>query len=135
MRAADRKARDAIALLIRCSYAQTYFMNSKIIARVGDDEETLAEDESNALNPKVYSVSDVLCELEYVKRELSNQIELNRNLEHDNLNLTTQVALAEEEMNSIINESPQQSVLDANESVIESSHGSRARTELKHMTR
>ena len=36
------------------------------------DEENLGEDENANMGPKEYSVSDVLCELEQVKRELYN---------------------------------------------------------------
>lgn len=75
MRAASRQSRDIIALLIRCFSAQTYFINSKIIANVADDTENIG-DEENDLGPKIYSVSDVLLELEQVKRELYNQIGL-----------------------------------------------------------
>jgi len=72
MRAASRQARDVIALLIRCFSAQTYFINSRIIANVTEEDENLGEDENANLGPKVYCVSDVLCELEQVKRELYN---------------------------------------------------------------
>ena len=73
MRAQSRQARDTIALLIRCFSAQNYFINSKIIASVTEgDEENLGEDENANMGPKEYSVSDVLCELEQVKRELYN---------------------------------------------------------------
>lgn len=98
MCAANRQARDIIALLIRCFSAQTYFINSKIIANVTEEESLNDDDESSNMGPRIYSVSDVLCELEQVKRELYNQIELNRNLERDKLNLTSQVAQVEEEM-------------------------------------
>ena len=82
MRAASRQARDIICLLIRCFSAQTYFINSKIIANV-NEEENCEEDEDTNLGPKVYSVSDVLCELDQVKRELYNQIHLSENLQKD----------------------------------------------------
>ena len=76
MRVANRKVRDVVALLIRCYTAQIHFMNAKIIASVTgeDDESVMGVDDSVNLNlgPKVYSVSDVLCELDQVKRELFN---------------------------------------------------------------
>lgn len=43
MRAGSRQARDIIALLIRCFSAQTYFINSKIIANVTDGSYTGTE--------------------------------------------------------------------------------------------
>jgi len=55
---------------------------------VTEEDENIGEDEDPNCAPKVYQVSDVLCELEQVKRELYNQIELNRDLETDKLNLT-----------------------------------------------
>ena len=81
MKAASRQARDIIALLIRCFSAQTYFINSKIIADLTDSGSVMnahfrapADNEDQHLGPKIYTVSDVLCELEQVKRELYNQI-------------------------------------------------------------
>ena len=43
------------------------------------------------MGPKIYSVSDVLSELEQVKRELYNQIQLTQNLEKEKKNLSNQV--------------------------------------------
>lgn len=38
LRALSRQSRDLIALLIKCFSAQTYFVNSRIIANVSDDD-------------------------------------------------------------------------------------------------
>ena len=82
LRASNRQSRDLIALLIKCFSAQTYFINSKIIANIAEDD--IGEDESGHFsfvssssgmsNPYVkagqenqgkrYTVSDVLFELE-----------------------------------------------------------------------
>ena len=43
------------------------------------------------MGPKIYSVSDVLSELEQVKRELYNQIQLTQDLEKEKKNLSNQV--------------------------------------------
>ena len=131
MRATSRQSRDIIALLIRCFSAQTYFINSKIIANVNEEDENLGEDEDSNLGPKVYSVGDVLCELEQVKRELYNQIDLNKQVENDKRVLNSQVALVEEEMQLTIES--YKSVLEASESDAESDCG-RAKTELRQMT-
>ena len=56
---------------------------------MADDEENVDEDENGSLGPKIYSVSDVLCELEQVKRELYNQIDLSKNLHHEKINLSS----------------------------------------------
>ena len=50
------------------------------------------------MGPKIYSVSDVLSELEQVKRELYNRIQLTQNLEKEKKNLSNQVGQIEEEM-------------------------------------
>ena len=63
MRAANRQTRDTIALLIRCFSARSSFLNAKIIENVANDEENLDEEE-DTYGPRVYSVSDVLIELE-----------------------------------------------------------------------
>ena len=98
---------------------------------MNEDEENLGEDEDANLGPKIYSVSDVLCELEQVKRELYNQIEVNKGLQHDKLNLSSQVAMVEEEMQVTIES--YRSVLEASESDAESDCG-KAKTELRQMT-
>ena len=131
MRASSRHARDIITLLIRCFSSQTYFINSKIIANVGDDDENLGADEDANLGPKIYSVSDVLLELELVKRELYNQIHLTNNLQHEKINLSSQVALVEEEMQMTIES--YKSVLEASESDTETDHG-KAKKELRAIT-
>jgi copper oxidase (laccase) domain-containing protein len=80
LRALSRQSRDLIALLIKCFSAQTYFINSKIIANVQDDDGNI--DEATAVAPS-FSVSEVLMELEFIKRELYNQINLSKNLEKE----------------------------------------------------
>ena len=50
-------------MLIRCFSARSSFLNAKIIESIADDEENLDEEEDTQ-GPKVYSVSDVLLELE-----------------------------------------------------------------------
>ena len=69
LRALSRQSRDLIALLIKCFSAQTYFINSKIIANV--QEEDGNTDEATAVT-QVFTVSEVLMELEFIKRELYN---------------------------------------------------------------
>jgi len=98
---------------------------------VADDDENLGEDEDSNLGPKIYTVSDVLLELELVKRELYNQIMLSNNLTHEKTNLSSQVTLVEEEMQMTIES--YKSVLEASESDAESDCG-RAKTEVVQMT-
>ena len=54
MRAVNRQARDIIALLIRCFSAQTYFINSKIISSVTEEDENIGTDEDANMGPKIY---------------------------------------------------------------------------------
>ena len=98
---------------------------------MADDDENLGEDEDSNLGPKIYTVSDVLLELELVKRELYNQIMLSNNLTHEKTNLSSQVTLVEEEMQMTIES--YKSVLEASESDAESDCG-RAKTEVVQMT-
>ena len=105
MRVSSRQARDLIALLIKCFSAQTYFMNSKIIASLPKSsfESTSQSQESNGrFEQKVFAVSDVLLELETVKKELYNQIAVSKQLAIDKRNLTQQVNQVEEEMQMTI---------------------------------
>ena len=132
MRASNRQSRDIIALLIRCFSAQTYFINSKIIQDVKNTDEedgNIGEDEDANLGPKIYQVSDVLLELETVKRELYNQISCTQNLQHEKTNLSNQVAMVEEEMQLTIES--YKSVLEASD--VESDCG-QSKTEIRQMS-
>ena len=71
-------------------------------------------------------------ELEFVKRELYNQINLAKTLEHEKKGLAKQVADIEEEMQLTIES--YKAVLTANESDIDSEHG-KAKVELVQMTK
>lgn len=82
LRALSRQSRDLIALLIKCFSAQTYFVNSRIIANVSDDDFANTDEASAAVTP-TYQVSEVLMELEFIKRELYNQINMAKSLEKE----------------------------------------------------
>ena len=83
------------------------------------------------MGPKIYSVSDVLSELEQVKRELYNQIQLTQNLEKEKKNLSNQVGQIEEEMQLTI--ASYRSVLEASETDSTTDFG-KAKTELSQVT-
>ena len=89
MRALSRQSRDLISLAIKCFSAHTYYMNSKIIADLNKEEPVKA----NAT-----TVSAVLLELEFVKRELYNQINYVRDLEKEKKLLKDDMRKMEEEM-------------------------------------
>jgi hypothetical protein len=97
LRALSRQSRDLIALLIKCFSAQTYFVNSRIIANVQEDD-FMNTDENSAQPTATFQVSDVLMELEFIKRELYNQINLAKNLEKEKHSLLNQITNLEEEM-------------------------------------
>ena len=86
MIANSRQSRDLIALLIKCFSAQTYFVNSKIIQDVVDNNGNpyaQNKDADAGSGMKLFQVSDVLMELEFVKRELYNQINLTEKLDKE----------------------------------------------------
>ena len=62
LKALSRQSRDLIALAMKCFSAQTYFLNSKLIDSLP----------MPTRKEQIFSVHDVLLELEYVKRELYN---------------------------------------------------------------
>jgi hypothetical protein len=72
LKALSRQSRDLIALLIKCFSAQTYFVNSRIIANVSEDDFDPNTDEASTTMVPTFQVSDVLMELEFIKRELYN---------------------------------------------------------------
>ncbi|CDW77286.1 UNKNOWN [Stylonychia lemnae] len=78
VRALSRQSRDLIALAIKCFSAHTYFINSKIISNT--------------------TISAVLLELEFVKRELYNQINFAKDLDKEKQLLKSDMRKMEEEM-------------------------------------
>ena len=66
MKALSRQSRDLIALAIKCFSANTYFINSKIISNVSSS----ISSEKSQKEEKVTSMSDLLLELEFLKKEL-----------------------------------------------------------------
>ncbi len=70
MEALTRESRDLIALSLKCFSAHTYYINSKIISTIPDKDEKTG----HAKKPETTetTVSSLLLELEFVKRELYN---------------------------------------------------------------
>jgi len=58
-------------------------VNSRIIASVSEDDFDPNTDEGASTIVPTFQVSDVLMELEFIKRELYNQINLAKNLEKE----------------------------------------------------
>jgi len=93
MKALSRASRDLIALAIRCFSAHTYFINSKIISNLTTAKEMA---KNNAFVNT--TVSSVLTELDFVKRELYNQINYAKELEVAKQKKVKQLEDIEEEM-------------------------------------
>jgi len=75
MKALSRQSRDLIALAIKCFSANTYFINSKIISSVsyaGFHEDPQKSEQ------KETTVSEILLELEFIKKELYRSINSNK---------------------------------------------------------
>ena len=122
-------------MLIKCFSAQTYFVNSKIIQDVVENNGNpyaKNKDSEASSGTKLFQVSDVLMELEFVKRELYNQINLSEKLVIEKERFQKQVVDIEEEMQMTIES--YKSVLTASETDIETDHG-KAKVELIQMTK
>ena len=83
LRTLSRESRDLICLTIKCFAAQSYFINSKVINRVEDQEECLriwktskypspfGQNASVQMSDSTYQLSDVLLEMEFLKHDLN----------------------------------------------------------------
>jgi hypothetical protein len=87
MRALSRQSRDLIAMTIKCFSAHTYFINSKIINTISKEGQTLYGSANCGIGcgasmdeheQQETSISEVLAELEFVKKELYDQINTGR---------------------------------------------------------
>mmetsp|Transcript_23192 Transcript_23192/g.17620 ORF Transcript_23192/g.17620 Transcript_23192/m.17620 type:complete len:209 (+) Transcript_23192:489-1115(+) len=95
MKALSRQSRDLIALAIKCFSAHTYYVNSKIISN-------LNQEAKGAKVAQESTVSSVLLELEFVKRELYNQIKVVKGLETDKQKLKEDLIEMEKEISRTI---------------------------------
>lgn len=76
LRALTRQSRDLMVLAIRSFSALTYFHNSKAIKFLNSGSEVQKSDDEETK----FEVSEVLIELDFVKRELYEQIDNNRKI-------------------------------------------------------
>ncbi|CAI2362673.1 unnamed protein product [Moneuplotes crassus] len=97
IRALTRKSRDLIVLSIRCFSALNQYKNSKVISMLNTEE---GKENYNKL--EIESISDLLVELDSVRRELSDQIEINKAIKNDKLKLKQEYQDLENEMNQTI---------------------------------
>lgn len=97
IRALTRKSRDLIVLSIRCFSALNGYKNSKVISMLNIEDEK--EDYKKL---EIESISDLLIELDSIKRELSDQIEMNKAIKSDKTKLKQEYQELENEMNQTI---------------------------------
>jgi hypothetical protein len=83
LRALSRQSRDLIALSIRCFSALNYFKNSKVINTLNRDEEGLEDSPLKKSKKEKDAITELLMEVDFVKRELYEQISVNKELEID----------------------------------------------------
>lgn len=82
LRALSRQSRDLIALSIRCFSALNYFKHSKVISTLNkDDEDDPEGSPSKKTTKEKDAITDLLMELDFIKRELYEQIGINKDLE------------------------------------------------------
>jgi hypothetical protein len=98
LRALSRQSRDLIALSIRCFSALNYFKNSKIINTLNRDEDGLEDSPLKKSKKEKDAITELLMELDFVKRELYEQITVNQELEHERNNARRQFLELENEM-------------------------------------
>ncbi len=81
LKALTRQSRDLIALAIKCFSAHTYYVNSRIISEVNVASGGGAS--GSLFGEAGVTVSELLLEMDFVKRELYSVINLNKSLEND----------------------------------------------------
>ena len=94
IRALTRKSRDLIVLSIRWFSALNNYKNSKIISMLSTEE----EEKEDYKKLEIGSVSDLLIELDSIKRELYDQIEANKIIEKEKRKLKQEFHNMEAEM-------------------------------------
>jgi preprotein translocase subunit YajC len=115
IRTLSRESRDLISLTLKCFSAQNYFINSRIINLIEDQElcnmlmTNTKVPTSSGLFQKIqkiknqtYIQSDVLLELEFVKHDLNNQLLKLKVAEQETQKYKQQYHDVEEEMQTTI---------------------------------
>ena len=98
LRALSRQSRDLIALSIRWFSALNYFKNSKIINTLNQDDDDLDGSPLKKSQKEKDALTELLIELDFVKRELYEQIGINKELEVERNNARKQFLDLENEM-------------------------------------
>jgi predicted nucleic acid-binding Zn-ribbon protein len=97
IRALTRKSRDLIVLSIRCFSALNSYKNSKVIEMLNLDD-----DKSDFSKLEIESISDLLIEQDSVKRELYEQININKGVKTEKDKCLQEYRDLEVQMNSTI---------------------------------
>jgi formiminotetrahydrofolate cyclodeaminase len=100
LKALTRQSRDLIALAIKCFSAHTYYVNSRIISEVNVASGGGAS--GSLFGEAGVTVSELLLEMDFVKRELYSVINLNKSLENDKHKLKGHLKKMEDEMQMTI---------------------------------
>ncbi len=99
LKALSRQSRDLIALAIKSFSAHTYYINSKIISDVRNSSFMVQINTSEKREQQgETNVSELLLELEFVKRELYSQINYSKELERGKQKLKDHLRKMEDEM-------------------------------------
>ena len=102
LKALTRQSRDLIALAIKCFSAHTYYVNSRIISEVNIVKQGVAAGVAKIFGGEGVTVSELLLELDFVKRELYSLINFNKSLEADKQKLKQHLKKMEDEMQMTI---------------------------------
>lgn len=98
LRALSRQSRDLIALSIRCFSALNYIKNSKVINTLNKEEEDLEGSPLKKSQKDKDAITELLMEVEFIKRELYEQIGINQELEEERNKARKQFIDLENEM-------------------------------------
>jgi chromosome segregation ATPase len=96
LRALSRQSRDLIALSIRCFSALNYFKHSKVISALNKEDDI--DDSPSKKKKEKDTITELLMELDFIKRELYEQIGINKEVEVERNNAKKQFLDLESEM-------------------------------------
>ena len=122
LRALSRQSRDLITLSIRCFSSLNYYKHSKVISALSKDESDLDDSPSKKKKEKD-TITELIMELDFIKRELYEQIGINKELEVERNNARKQFLDLENEM---------EQTLEGYRIVLEDSEHSPEDTQMRH---
>ena len=93
----SRNSRDLVMLSMRCFAAKNYLINSKLISNL-----ELFSSESKLFGNEKALAGDLLLEIESLKKELNNCLQINKDLQNDKESYNREVKRLEDEINETI---------------------------------